>query len=138
MCAALKQLLAAEVVAAASSSSRVVSDGPRRRVLLPKYTPQSKLPLNSIEDQLAGHLLNPYMEADALPSSTATLAALPGIAKQVARELVVEKGSAGYGALVQAALSVGTCQWWYASSMFCLSSTAGIGMLCRHTCTYQP
>jgi hypothetical protein len=108
--AAIKQYMAAEVDAAASSSSRVVSDGPRRRTLFPRFVPRLDLSLSTLQSQVDDYLqligsVSTLLSTDVPRKAITQIVA--GIAKQVARELVVEKGSAAYDALMQAALHSG-------------------------------
>jgi hypothetical protein len=112
--------MAAEVETAASSSNIVLSDGPLRRTVLPRYVPQKNLTLSTLEPLVDGTLqfacvLTNVLTADMRRSLTQLVC---GVAKQVARELVVEKGSAGYDALIQASSYAGvTCgpSLWYMS-----------------------
>jgi hypothetical protein len=109
---ALKQFMAAEVNAAASSSSsssssssKVVSDGPRRRTILPRFL--AIVDLSALQTKIDTNLqiLADDVLSNAVRRSLVQL--LCSVAKQVARELVVEKGSAGYDALLQAASYAG-------------------------------
>lgn len=108
---AIKQYMAAEVDPAASSrsSSKVVTDGPRRRTLFPRFLPRVDLSLSTLASKVDGNLQLGCMlsksQSAAMRVTTSEMVA--EMAKQVARDLVVEKGSAGYDALLQAASYAG-------------------------------
>jgi hypothetical protein len=110
------QHLTAELTAASNnnnSSSQVVSDGPRRRTLLPAQPPATTLPLSNldafVDSQLTGIFSNPgawdKMMAHTVHKPTAELVC--GVARQVAKELSITQGSAGYSALIQATVNAG-------------------------------
>lgn len=103
--AGFRQYMAAEVHAAARSN-KVVSDGPRRRTIMPRYAPTQEQSFSSLEVQLDSSLLVAFMGSKTVSNEVRKCLAqlVACVAKQVARELVVEKGSAGYEALLQAAM----------------------------------
>lgn len=108
----VNQYLTAQVYAASSAcSSRVVSDGPRRRTLLPRLS----APNYTLSPAKLGHYLDElmlmYHKQGKLPKEARIMMAnlVAHAARDVAKELGLEEGSAAATALTHATVYAGAC-----------------------------
>jgi hypothetical protein len=94
-----------------SSSSKVVSDGPRRRTLVPPMAPRGVLSLDAFITQVDGRI-DAFFQSEATSRLTADLQATAVqlvyiAAVQVAQEMKLQEGSAALEAHLQTAMFTG-------------------------------